>query len=466
VADRRHQGAYGPGFEDQLDAHGRAMVAARSGPGRHRALPRPDRPDRRWRRLLSRGGRANPDDAGSERPLNLLFVVQRYGSEVTGGAELACREYATRLAAAGHRVEVLTSRAQSANDWADVYPPGTSELDGVTVHRLGVPAPRDNGAFQSLTVKALWSGSLGPRAEQQEWRQLQGPDLPELQPWLDHRAGEFDVVVHFSYLYTPTWAGLPVSSAVAPTVLHATAHDEPAFWLPVFDDLFPLPTRYAWFSPEERDLLVRRGAPSLGAVVGIGVDLDTDGHPDRFRATTQLGDRPYVVFVGRVEAGKGSEELIQFFEAYKSRHPEPLALVFVGPAEDRHPHPDIIYTGYVDDQTRTDAIAGAVALVQPSFFESFSLVLTEAWAQQRPVLAQGYTDVLVGQVHRSGGGLYYRGFAEFEASLELLLTRPDEADAMGRAGRDFVAREYRWDVVLARYEELLRQAVAHGHSPN
>ena len=137
----------------------------------------------------------------------------------------------------------------------------------------------------------------------------------------------------------------------------------------------------------------------------------------------------------------------------------------MGPAEDRRPHPDILYTGYVDDQTRTDAIAGAVALVQPSFFESFSLVLTEAWAQRRPVLAQGYTDVLVGQIRRSGGGLFYRGYAEFEASLELLLARPAEAEAMGRAGRDFVDREYRWDVVLGRYEELLRQAAALRPSP-
>jgi glycosyltransferase involved in cell wall biosynthesis len=345
-----------------------------------------------------------------------------------------------------------------------VYPAGTSVVDGVTVHRLGVPAPRDNGAFESLTVKALWSGALVPPAEQQAWRELQGPDLPDLLPWLLRRAGDFDVAVHFSYLYTPTWAGLPVSSTLTSTVLHATAHDEPAFWLPVFDDLFPLPNRYAWFSPEERDLLVRRGAPRDGAVIGIGVDLDVRGQASRFRSTIRLGERPYIVFVGRVEAGKGSEELIQFFEAYKARHPEPLALVFVGPAEDRRSHPDIIYTGYVDDQTRTDAIAGAVGLVQPSFFESFSLVVTEAWAQQRPVLVQGHTDVLVGQVRRSGGGLFYRGFAEFEASLELLVARADAADTMGRAGRDFVAREYRWDVVLDRYEQLLRKAVAAARS--
>jgi glycosyltransferase involved in cell wall biosynthesis len=160
-----------------------------------------------------------------------------------------------------------------------------------------------------------------------------------------------------------------------------------------------------------------------------------------------------------VEAGKGSEELIEFFVAYKERNPGPLALVFVGPAEDRHPHPDIVYTGFVDDQTRTDALAGSLALAQPSFFESFSMVMTEAWAQRRPVLAQGRTDVLVGQVRRSGGGLYYAGFAEFEAALDLLVSREGLADSLGRSGRHYVEEHYRWDVVLSRYEELLRRAI-------
>jgi glycosyltransferase involved in cell wall biosynthesis len=296
-------------------------------------------------------------------------------------------------------------------------------------------------------------------SEQAAWRQQQGPDLPELLPWLADRSSEYDVAAHVSYLYTPTWAGLPVTSTLVPTVLHATAHDEPAFWLPIFDDLFEQPTLYAWSTEEERDLLVRRGAPERGAIIGIGTDLDVAGDGNRFRTRVALGDRPYLVFVGRVEAGKGSEELIEFFVAYKERNPGPLALVFVGPAEDRRPHPDIVYTGFVDDQTRTDALAGSVALAQPSFFESFSMVLTEAWAQQRPVLAQGRTEVLVGQVRRSGGGLYYAGFAEFEAALDLLVSRQGLADSLGRSGRGYVEDHYRWDIVLSRYEDLLRRAV-------
>src|ERR671932_820288 len=68
--------------------------------------------------------------------MHLLFVVQRYGPEVFGGAEDACRQFASRMAVR-HDVEVLTSCAVSYVDWANVYRPGTESLDGVTVASAG-----------------------------------------------------------------------------------------------------------------------------------------------------------------------------------------------------------------------------------------------------------------------------------------------------------------------------------------
>ncbi len=53
--------------------------------------------------------------------MRLLFVTQRYGREVAGGAELACRQYASHLAARGHEVDALSSCAKSYRDWADFY---------------------------------------------------------------------------------------------------------------------------------------------------------------------------------------------------------------------------------------------------------------------------------------------------------------------------------------------------------
>src|SRR5579885_510188 len=164
--------------------------------------------------------------------MRILFVVQRYGKEVAGGAEAACRELAWRLAARGHDVHALTSCAQSYVDWANAYPPGEDLLDGVVIHRLPVARPREDRFFGPLSGRAVWGGKPTPLFLQAEWMRAQGPDVPELVPWLEEYAPGFDVVVFVTYLYATTWFGLPVAAALAPTVLLPAAHDEPPFWLP------------------------------------------------------------------------------------------------------------------------------------------------------------------------------------------------------------------------------------------
>ncbi|MGH9038907.1 MAG: glycosyltransferase, partial [Acidimicrobiia bacterium] len=145
-----------------------------------------------------------------------------------------------------------------------------------------------------------------------------------------------------------------------------------------------------------------------------------------------------------------------FFTAYKERNPGALRLVLLGdPVFTLPSHPDLVATGVVDDATRRAALAGALALVQPSYFESFSMVLTEAWAARKAALVQGHCEVLATQATRAGGGLPYRGFAEFEAAVDLLLTDPDLAGALGAAGRRYVEENYTWPAVMDRYERFL-----------
>jgi glycosyltransferase involved in cell wall biosynthesis len=397
--------------------------------------------------------------------MRLLFVVQRYGREVAGGAELHCRQLATRLAGRGHEVEALTSCAVSYVDWANEYPSGTESLDGVSVHRLPVAAPRDQRRFSSLDRRVVGGHKPVPLHLQEEWMRLQGPELRDLTPWLGRHAGSFDVVIFFTYLYYPTWAGLPAACGLAPTVLHPTAHDEPPFYLPLFDATFRLPSAFAFSTPEEAGLVRRRfGREAPSEIVGIGVDLDAGGNEDRFRARWGLGDRPYLLFVGRVDPGKGSHEIYDFFSAYKRRNPGPLALVILGePVEPPPPHPDVVLTGFVDEATKHGALAGALALVQPSYFESFSMVLTEAWVHRKPALVQGRCEVLEGQVRRSGGGIPYCGFAEFEAALDMLIESWDLRAALGEAGRRYVEERYAWDAVLERYERLLAETKGSSH---
>lgn len=389
--------------------------------------------------------------------MRLLFVVQRYGQEVAGGAELLCRELASRLVARGHEVGVVTSRALSYVDWADHYAAGLTEIDGVQVHRLSVRQPRDPSLFGPLDARTVWGRKPVPLHLQQEWMRMQGPNLPDLPAWLAAHAPGHDAVAFFTYLYYPTWAGLPVAAGLVPTVLHPTAHDEPQIALPLFETTFRHPDAFAFSTEEERDLVERRFriAPP-GAVIGIGTDFDVSCDAGRFRGAYGLGDDPYLLFVGRVDPVKGSGELFDFFTTYKERHPGPLRLVVVGePVVPLPAHPDVVVTGFVDDDVKHDAYEGALALVQPSYFESFSMVLTEAWVHSLPALVQGRCAVLDGQARRSRGAVPYAGFAEFEAAVELLVDQPHVARALGERGRAYVEQQYEWSAVLDRYEDVI-----------
>lgn len=395
--------------------------------------------------------------------MKLLFVVQRYGGEVFGGAEVFSREFATRLAARGHDVHVLTSCAVSYVDWANRYEPGTTELDGVTVHRLAVDRPRDNDRFNALNVRVNAGFRPTPLHLQRAWMDLQGPHLPELPAWLEANAGDFDVAVFYTYLYWSTWAGLPAAGGKVPTVLHPTAHDEPPLYLAIYDLMFRLPRAFGFLTPEEAALVLGRfriRRPSVTTGVGVDLDVDASGAAG-FRQRFDLGDDPFLLYVGRLDPHKGAQELATSFVTYKGRRPGPLKLVFVGePIQPVDDHPDIVVTGFVGDDVKHAALAGCTALAMPSYFESFSLVLVEAWAHRKPALVQARCDVLAGQARRSGGALPYGGYAEFEVAVDLLLEDPDLAKALGEAGRRYAEEHYDWDVVLGRYERFLTSVVA------
>ncbi len=270
-----------------------------------------------------------------------------------------------------------------------------------------------------------------------------------------------DLAVFMTYMYTTTTRTLPAAAGRIPTILQPTAHDEPPIWVRLYDSLFRLPDAFIFFTPEERDVVRHRFAiDPAGETIGIGIDLIEATSVSEFRAQHELGEDPYLLYVGRIDAIKGSLEAYRFFEAYKARNGGPLKFVFVGEAVSDMPlHDDVVFTGFLDESTKRNALAGALALVQPSRFESFSIVLCESWVQRRPAIVHADCEVMNGQARRSSGAIPYRGFAEFEAAVSLLLERPELADRLGRNGRDYVERSYSWSAVLAGFERAAGIAV-------
>lgn len=392
--------------------------------------------------------------------MKLLYTVQRYGADIVGGSEAACRSFAEHLAARGHRVEVVTSCAHSYVDWAHEYPPGTTIVNDVVVHRLPVSSIRTDERFGPLNAWTIEGPRPIPLFEQQRWMSQMGPQLAGYRRWLLTNLDRFDAVIHMTYMYSTTTSGLTVTAGRVPTILQPTAHDEPALWVRRFDTIFRLADAFMFFTPEERQIVADRfDFHPDGPVIGMGMDIHERADPAAFRRSHDLGDDPYLLYVGRIDTAKGALEAFRFFEAYKERNPGPLKFVLAGAAVFELPeHPDVIHVGFLDEETKRAALAGSLALIQPSYFESFSIVLCEAWLQGRPAIVQGRSEVLAGQAARAGGAVPYRGFAEFEAAVDLLLDDPDLGRRMGESGRRYVEDSYSWETVLDQVEQAVRLA--------
>jgi glycosyltransferase involved in cell wall biosynthesis len=157
--------------------------------------------------------------------------------------------------------------------------------------------------------------------------------------------------------------------------------------------------------------------------------------------------------------------LADYFAEYKSRHPGDLALAFVGPVSAKAPdHPDIVVTGTVSEADKWDILSDAQVMVTPSAYESFSLVVLEAWTLGVPVLVNGACAATMEHCTRSGGGLWFDSYRSFEAAVERLCGDASMRAALGDAGRTYTARNYLWPSIIDRYTAFLTGVVARGRA--
>jgi glycosyltransferase involved in cell wall biosynthesis len=389
--------------------------------------------------------------------MKLACVVQRYGAAVTGGSEQHCRVMAEHLAAR-HDVTVLTSCAHDYVTWHNVYPPGATRIGEVAVIRFPVARPRNLARLAELSDIVFTTRSTP--GEQEEWFRENGPDVPGLLDHLRQRGTEYDRVLFWTYRYAQTFYGLPIVADRA--ILLPTAEEDPLIWVDAVDRILELPIGFLFLTPEEATLVRGRASRPLApsCVIGCGVDPPLVAPPALDLAAHGIAD-PFVLYLGRIEPNKGCDALLEYYDKYLERGGAPVQLVMAGFANmPIPPHPSIRVLGVVDDPLRDALLAKARLLLVPSPFESLSMVLLEAWNQGLPALVNGRCAVLHGQVIRANGGLSYRYASDFAASLDYLLRNPAVARQLGRQGRAYLDREYRWPHVMAKVEDFLNASVA------
>ena len=387
--------------------------------------------------------------------MRVAFVVQRYGTEVVGGAELHCRWVAEHVAGR-HEVEVLTTTATDYLTWHNVLPAGESRVNGVSVRRFPVARARREEAFFPVANKVCFFDHADE--EERRWLEEHGPVTPDLVAHLREHEREYDAIVFFSYRYWTTYFGMQV--APAKSLLVPTAEHDRVLYLRLFRDFFRLPAAILFNTPEEKELVERvTGNDNLpGEVVGTGIERPAVVPVDEVAPRLDLlGD--YVVYVGRIEPEKGCAVMIDHFLRWQRETRAKTALALFGRstmrfAENTH----VRLMGVVPDGEKLAAVARSRALVMPSRQESLSMVVLEAWMMKRPVLVNGDCEVLRGQVLRANGGLYYRRYEEFAAAMDVLVSEPGLADRLGAQGHDYFQANYSWERIMEKYERLLARA--------
>lgn len=396
--------------------------------------------------------------------MRILFSVQRYGEEIAGGAEQHCRWLAESLALRHHDVHVVTSTALDYMTWAPSYAEGDSVFNGVTVHRFSVEKSRDIDWFNRLADQMDFKNHTTPVTLEDLWLREQGPALVGAREWLRANAPTFDVAVPFTYLYATSQTLVSEVSGVIPIVMHATAHDEFPLYLRRIKEELVAVDEFLCSTPEEASLLeTRLGTAPTTHVVGIGVDLHSPSDRNAVLQDLALPLDPYFVILGRIDPSKGTDVAASMFSRWRSHTNRTANLLAVGGRSTTFDDLDlgegVFATGFVDETTKSTLLHGAVGLIQPSPFESFSLALCEAWLAGVPSISTTQSDVLVGQTERSEGGLLYSNEDEFCTHLEWILDNPTEASDMGSRGRTYVETNFRSATVVNRIETILGEAL-------
>lgn len=177
-------------------------------------------------------------------------------------------------------------------------------------------------------------------------------------------------------------------------------------------------------------------------------------------STESPHDRPYFLFVGRLERIKGVQDLLPAFAGEGEAD-----LVIAGDGEfgaelraAASGMPRVRFLGRVGGTELASWYRHAVALLVPSLcFETFGIILLEAWRQSTPVIARrlGPFPELVEQ---AGGGELFETEADLRTAMARLVADPSWRDALAAAGREAVEQYWSEQAVVPGFLDVVRRA--------
>lgn len=403
--------------------------------------------------------------------MKVALVVQRYGTEVVGGAETLARKIAEKLVEKLQwDIEVLTTTAVDYRTWANHYAEGTDRVEGIKVRRFKnrIQRFRAFNFFHQLTCRYLpslkrrsWLRWLAPFVEDL-WYILQGPYSPALLSYIKKHGNSYDALIYVTYLYYPTVKGLQLKyphSIVVPT-----AHDEAPFYFDKSQMVLDHAQRILASTQAEARLMIQRFPPASSKIriAGLGLDLVPSTALSFARLSSQITSR-YILYLGRIGHAKLVPMLFDFFLAYlQSSGDLETQLVLAGGIDQGFSVPEhrqIKYVGFVSEPEKTSLIEHSVCMVNPSAYESLSLIVAEAITLRKPVMVNGNCEVL--RDYREKANTVYPFFNQEEFSRYLIdilkadwKNDPVKIKDLADAKKE-IDQQFHWDKIVETYADCV-----------
>jgi glycogen(starch) synthase len=378
-------------------------------------------------------------DNGYAETMRILFWSETFWPRVGGVENLAAR-LLPALQARGYEFVVVT--------WENTKVPDQIHYQGIPVYRF----PFFSGGRQ---------GSLGPLLENRgrvaRLKKEFAPDLIHVNSY----GG--------SVLFHVNTAGLYPSPALV--TLHQALPDEPIGRQSLLGDLL---RGAAWVTACSTSVLAHAQKllpeiASRSSVIHNAVEIPAEDPP------AISFDPPRILCLGRMVPEKGFDLALAAFKVLSHRVPS-ARLLLAGDGGERDKlkrqamelglTQSVEFVGGVPPEKVADLIAEATLVLIPSRLEGFGLVALEAAVMARPVIATrvgGLPEVIV---DKETGLLTETDSSDALAeAIELLVTQPEKAKAMGRAARERAQKTFSWDRHVAAYDALYRKLIMDARAP-
>jgi glycosyltransferase involved in cell wall biosynthesis len=232
-------------------------------------------------------------------------------------------------------------------------------------------------------------------------------------------------------------------------------------------------------SDVERDMVAPLALRPKAIVQRLGLDLsefrDLPAAGEFRRHWPQLGERPFVLFLGRIDYKKGLDVLIPAFAAARLGD---VPLVIAGPDRDGYEpavremvaqhglNERVIFTGMLRGRERLEAYVDAALFALTSHQENFGITIIEAIACACPVLISDQVNIHAQVTAASAGEVIPANVERTARALEQWMASEPPRRAAGARGRAWALDHFDWRSIAEEWRRHYQSLRPSAQAPD